>query len=43
MRHAERDLPNLYRQIDSINALSLSKQRPVTIALLREALKNESA
>jgi DnaA-homolog protein len=40
MRHAERDLPNLYQQIASINALSLSKQRPVTLSLLREALKN---
>lgn len=39
MRHAERDLPNLYQQIASINALSLSKQRPVTLPLLREALK----
>jgi len=39
MRHAERDLPSLYRQIESINTLSLSKQRPVTLSLLREALK----
>jgi DnaA-homolog protein len=41
MRHAERDLPNLYQQIASINALSLSKQRPVTLSLLREALKSQ--
>ncbi|WP_410498570.1 DnaA regulatory inactivator Hda [Chitinibacter sp. S2-10] len=38
--HAERDLPNLYRQLESINTLSLSKQKPVTLFLLREALKN---
>ena len=39
MRHAERDLPSLYRKIANLNALSLSKQRPVTLSLLREALK----
>ena len=39
MRHADRDLPNLYQHIASINELSLSKQRPVTLNLLREALK----
>ncbi len=39
MHHAERDLPSLYRQIENINTLSLSKQRPVTLTLLREALK----
>ena len=39
MRHAMRDLPSLYRLIDNVNTLSLSKQRPVTLSLLREALK----
>ncbi|WP_373976001.1 DnaA regulatory inactivator Hda [Chitinibacter sp. SCUT-21] len=39
LKHTERDLPNLYRQIEQINNYSLSKQRPVTLSLVREALK----
>lgn len=40
LNHAARDLPNLYRQLEAINEMALSKQRQITLPLIREALKN---
>jgi DnaA family protein len=39
LKHTARDLPSLYRHIEEINTFSLSKQRPVTLSLVREAIK----
>jgi DnaA family protein len=42
LHHAARDLPNLYQQLEELNQLALSKQKPVTLPLLRESLKSNT-
>lgn len=42
LNHAARDLPNLYLQLEAINEMALSKQRQITLPLIREALKNNT-
>ncbi|WP_047395514.1 DnaA regulatory inactivator Hda [Chitinibacter sp. ZOR0017] len=39
LKHVDRSLPNLYAQLEALNQLALSKQKPVTLPLLRESLK----
>ncbi|WP_157669510.1 DnaA regulatory inactivator Hda [Chitinibacter sp. GC72] len=40
LHHASRDLPNLYQLLEEINTASLSRQRAVTLGLIRETLKS---
>ncbi|WP_028454680.1 DnaA regulatory inactivator Hda [Chitinilyticum litopenaei] len=37
--HARRDLPSLYRHLDEVNTLALSRKKPVTLALLRSVIQ----
>jgi len=38
LKHEQRDLSSLIRQVSALDQLSLAKQRPVTLPLLRELL-----
>lgn len=38
LRHAPRDIASLYRLLEQTNELALSRQKPVTLPLLREVL-----
>ncbi len=42
LRHAPRDIAGLYRLLEQANELALSRQKPVTLPLLRETLQNKN-
>lgn len=39
LRHGRRDLPSLVAVVDALDAASLERKRPVTLALLREVMQ----
>jgi DnaA-homolog protein len=39
LRHGRRDLPSLVGTIDALDAASLERKRPVTLALLRDVMQ----
>lgn len=43
LRHAPRGVASLYRLLDKANELALSRQKAVTVGLLREILREQSA
>ncbi|QLG87019.1 DnaA regulatory inactivator Hda [Chitinibacter bivalviorum] len=42
LNHAARDLPSLYFQLEQLNQLALSRQKQVTLSLLRDSLKQNT-
>jgi DnaA family protein len=42
LSHVRRDLPSLGAILERLDRLSLEQQRPVTVPLVREALKAEA-
>lgn len=42
LRHAPRDIASLYHLLEQANELALSRQKPVTLSLLRETLPQHS-
>ena len=43
LRHGRRDLPSLVATVDALDAASLERKRPVTLALLREVMQPDLA
>ncbi|WP_034640185.1 HdaA/DnaA family protein [Chitinilyticum aquatile] len=39
--HASRDLPSLYRHLEAVNTVALSRKKPVTLSLLRSVMQQD--